>query len=259
MTLADSILKNIVAAISGQINSLPRNHRLDEQDLVLSLESLTLMFPLTITLAALYSHASVAFNSSAGPTADFDLAFLGVKPTIVIASAETIARAHAHKFAANQGFFQKIHHSRQASSLAAGAMRKANTLVNRNGPRIIYTSERLGADSVPLSPLELNDLRILTGARVIYALTLPKVAGAVAQTNMLDYRIDKEAKKRSHFGPPLSSVEMMAVNGPAKTIPDHDDAEPAGYLVVSGPAVVGGENRTNALVRFGDDHTLALE
>ena len=138
-------------------------------------------------------------------------------------------------------------------------MRKANSLVNKNGPRVIYTSERLGADSVPLTPLELTDIRILTGARVIYALTLPKVAGAVAQTNMLDYRIDKEAKKRSHFGPPLSSTEVKAVSGLAKKILDHDDAVSAGYLNVSGPAVVGGVITTDALVKFGDDHTLALE
>ena len=259
MILANSDTKNIVAAVSGQINALPRNHRLDEQDLVLSLESLALMFPLTIILAALFSHASVAFNSSAGPTTDFDLAFVGVKPTIIVASAETVAQAHARKHAANQGFFQKIHRSRQASSLAAGTMRKANTLVNKNGPRIIYTSERLGADSTPLNPLELTDIRILTGARVIYALILPKVAGVVAQTNMMDYRVDKQTKKRSHFGAPVSSVEVKVVDGPGKKIPDDEHATPAGYLVVTGPAVVGGEDTTDTLVKFGDDHTLALE
>jgi hypothetical protein len=57
--------------------------------------------------------------------------------------------------------------------------------------------------------LDLSDLRIFTSARVVYALTAAKIAGAVAQTSFYDYRVVNDAGKHSHFGPPLSSVEVL--------------------------------------------------
>lgn len=215
------------------------------------------MYPLTITLAALFQHASIAFTSVAGSAPDFDLAFQNIRPTVVIASAETMSKAHKTKSAANQGIIQQIHHARSARSLAAGAMRKANSLANRAGPRLIYTSDRGGADSVPLSSLDLMDLRILTGARIVYALTLPEVAGAVTQTHILDYRV-QETGKRSHLGTPLACVEYKLVETPATKIADDGDTTHVGHLVVSGPAVVNGEIKTDILCYCRDDHTLAL-
>ena len=252
------MLKNVVSAVAAQLAALHRDSRYGNKDLVLSLESLTLMFPLSIVLASLYSHASVAFTSVAGSSPDFDLAFQKIKPTIVIASAETIAKASAQKAADNQGILQKIHRSRQASSLAVGIMKGANTLLNQQCPRLIFTSERIGTDSVPLSPRELTDLRIFTGSRVVYALTTAKVAGAVAQTHVYDYREDPAAGKRSHFGGPLGSVELKVAETPEQAIPESADVNPKGHLVVSGPAVVGDSVRIETLAAIGDDHTLSL-
>ena len=215
------------------------------------------MYPLTITLAALYSHSSIAFTTVAGASPDYDLAFQNIRPTIIIASAETMAKAHKTKTAGNQGFFQKLHHSRKARSLAAGAMRKANDLANRSGPRLIYTSDRGGADSVPLSSFDLLDLRILTGARIIYALTLPEVAGAVTQTNMLDYRTAPTGK-RSHLGAPMSSVEFKLVETQQHKILDEGHGDHVGHIVVTGPAVINGEIKTDVVGKCTDDHTLAL-
>ena len=250
--------QNLVAAVAAQQAVLPRNHRFEEKDLVVSLDYLSLTFPLTVVLAALYSHASIALTSVAGDAPDFDLAFQRIKPTVVIASAKTISNTIAQKRKDGSGFFQKIHQSRQASSLAAGTMTAANTLLNGQCPRLIFTSERPGTDSPPLSPQDLTDLRILTGARVVYALTLPHVAGAVAQTNMLDYRNDSMSKTRSHFGAPLSSVEVKLVETPPFTISDDNYTNPTGHLVVTGPAVVGGTANTGVVAKFGDDHTLSL-
>ena len=225
---------------------------------MVSLEPLALLFPLTVVLATMFSHAAIAFTSVAGSAPDFDLAFQRIKPTIVIASAETIAQAQARKVKENQGIFQKLHRSRQASALVAGTMRGANTLLNQQCPRLIFTSERAGADSVPLSPQELIDLRIFTGARVVYALTTAKVAGAIAQTNIYDYRLDFKSGNRSHFGAPLSSVELKVVDTPQRKISDEGYDNPTGHIVVSGPAVVGGSVNTGIVGRFGDDHTLSL-
>ncbi len=63
-------------------------------------------------------------------------------------------------------------------------------------------------NSPRLSSAALRDLKILLGARTCYALTTSGVAGAIAQTNMLDYRHSSE-EGDSHFGPPLSCVEVL--------------------------------------------------
>jgi hypothetical protein len=52
-------------------------------------------------------------------------------------------------------------------------------------------------------------LRIYTGARIIYALTAAKVAGAVTQTGLYDYRVDNGLEKYSHFGAPVTSCEIF--------------------------------------------------
>ncbi len=137
--------------------------------------------------------------------------------------------------------------------------------------RLVFVSEQAGGDSPPLSPLDLSDLRIFTGARIIYALTAAKVAGAVTQTAFYDYRVDDKAPgKHSHFGAPVSSVEILlrdtsdhkttdelAVGEvsldyfPYGTLPND------GQVVARGPAVVGGEAALEIIGMIRDDHTLA--
>ena len=251
----------MTAAVAAQLYALPSGHRLEPRDLVLSLSPLTLTFPLTITLAALYAHASIALTSVAGAAPDYSLAFQNVQPTVVIASTETVARAHPRTRDANQGLFRALDRSRQARALAAGAMPRANSLARgaAAGPRLLYASERAGAESVPLRAAELADLRAWTGARVVYALTAARVAGAVAQTNMLDYRVDETRRaQRSHFGPPLSCVEVKTVEAAGRKIPDEAEEEHVGEVTVAGPAVVGGEVKIGVTGMFAADHTLVL-
>ena len=105
--------------------------------------------------------------------------------------------------------------------------------------RLLFVSERAGLNTPPLSSEDLSDLRIYTKARVIYALTAAKVAGAVTQTNMYDYRRGlTPSNKHSHFGVPLSCLEIkLKDNGPHKTT----DEQNAGQVVVTGASVAGGE------------------
>jgi acyl-CoA synthetase (AMP-forming)/AMP-acid ligase II len=118
--------------------------------------------------------------------------------------------------------------------------------------RLILTSDRLGLDSPPLSSSTLSDLRIFTRARIVYALTASHVFGAVAQTHVFDYRRE-EGEGHSRFGSPISSVEIRLVgNGDA----DVGKSEPVGELVVSGPAVAGGEWRSGRRMRIGEDGCL---
>ena len=225
-------------------------------DLVLTLDSLSTLYPLIITLAALFSNASIALTSSAGPDVDFASAFQGTSPTVIIATAETMARAHKQMINDSRGVFSKLQHTSKARSLAAGVMPRANTLSTKGSPRLVYTSQKAGVDSVPLNPAELTDLRILTGARFVYALTAANVAGAIAQTNMLDYRKDESTRKGSHFGPPLSCVEIKLLETPNYKM--RDDENSTGEIVVSGPAVIDGETKIGLIGTMRDDHTLAL-
>ena len=221
---------------------------------MLSLDSISHIYPLTITLAALFSNASVALVSSARANADFDYAFIGVSPTVVVATAETMSQAHKQKSDATGGFLARLQHSRQAKSFAAGTMPRVNAAI-KNSPRLTYISFRAATDSIPLSSAELIDLRILTGSRIIYALSAAKVAGAVAQTNLLDYRHDLSSKQ-SHFGPPLSCLEIKLVETSDQKIMDGGD--PAGEVLVSGPAVIGGHAKLGVNGIFREDSTLAI-
>jgi len=121
--------------------------------------------------------------------------------------------------------------------------------------RLMFIAERACVGLPPLSSDDLSDLRIFTGARVVYALTDAEVAGAVAQTSIYDYRRDAASKnKHSHFGVPLSSVEVKLVDTPEHKTTDESAR---GEICVSGPAVAGGEVRLGVAGMFRDDYTLA--
>lgn len=102
---------------------------------------------------------------------------------------------------------------------------------------------------VKLELEELFKLKVCSGARVIYAFTDSQVAGAICQTNMLDYQ-----NKGDNFGAPLSSVEIKLRD--AEDGKNSDD-KPLGELVVSGPAVIGGEKVVNHIMTMTDRNTLA--
>jgi hypothetical protein len=136
-----------------------------------------------------------------------------------------MANVHATTSPGVVGALKKMAHSMQTSALDAGRMPADSFLTTLNAPhraaisttpgklRLLFVSERAGAESPPLSSDELSDLRIFTGARIIYALTQAHVAGAIAQTSIYDYRRNGGLKnKHSHFGVPLSSVEIKLVD-----------------------------------------------
>lgn len=240
-----------MAAVAGQISVLPRNHRLGTADLLLPLDSLSNVWTLTIVLAALYSNSSLALTSVAAHKAHYDIAFLAVSPTVVVASTKTMSQAYKDKTAAATGITQRIRYWRQTRSLASGVMPKASRPLP--SPRLIYIRNRAGVDPHSLEPNELQDLRILTGARIVYALTDATVAGAIAQTNIFDYQSrQNELSKHAHFGPPLSCVEIKL----AETSRRPGDEVPLGQPVVSGPAVARGETRLQPLMTVTDSNTL---
>ena len=206
------------------------------------------MYPLIVTLAALFSNATLALTAVSGPKAPYRAAFQRSSPTVVIANTETLSSFCRDKGRTmSSSALGQFNQWRKAKSLNAGTMPKTSGLTHT--PRLIYTYDKAGASSVKLNPDELFKLKVFSGARAIYAFTDSQVAGAISQTNMLDYQ-----NQSAEYGPPLSSVEIkLRDTEDAK----NSDDKPLGELVVSGPAVVGGEKVVHHIMTMTDRNTLA--
>jgi hypothetical protein len=219
---------NLIAAVAGLTYSLPRSERLGPADLFLPADALTTTYALALTLSALWTGASVALNSVAGPNVDLRLAAAALTPTVVVASAGSAARLHSEAGAALAagGIFAQLAARAQQSALTNGNMpRRGGVLAGLAAPtpavgaapgalRLLLVAWRAGSGGVepPVGEADLCDLRAATGARVVYALTAARVAGAVAQTHAFDYRVADGARGHSHFGAPVGSVEVKLVD-----------------------------------------------
>ena len=231
---------------------LPRVHRIGASDLILSLVPLSSSWALTLTLSALFSSSSVALSSVARSNADYKAAFTGVSPTIVLSTAETMAQTYQVQESKNKGIVKAVRRWIPARALKAGNMPKTKSLPH---PRLIYIQSDTSAGSPPLSVGEAFELRLHTGSYLVLALTTPKVAGAIAQTNPLDYQNHGIANDdHSHFGPPLSCVEIQLNDTENQK---NTDDKPLGWLLVSGPAVAGGEIVVDRVMTITESNTLA--
>lgn len=209
------------------------------------------MYPLTVTLAALFSNVSLALTPVSGPSVPYSSAFQGASPSVVISGTQTLSNlCKNHERVQSQKL--GIGHWWKSRSLEAGVLPK---LSGTNNPRLVYTYEKPNASTVPLSPSDFFELKLITGARLIYAFTDPRVAGAVSQTNIFDYSKRGHSEDgKSHFGPPLSSVEIKTKD----TGDSHNQgAISTGQLVISGPAVVGGQVVADQIMCMTDENTLA--
>ncbi|KAH6655129.1 hypothetical protein BKA67DRAFT_591655 [Truncatella angustata] len=260
--------KNLVAAISAQLTAIPTTQRLSPSDLFLSAAPLSTTFPLVLTLAALYSNASVAFNSVAGSVADIVLATGGVAPTVIVATPQTLQTTHTESSGqVASGIASAAHWVQTRSLVQNGAMPVASLLSSYNDKirpavgttpgklRLVYVADSAGTGTPVLSERTISDLRIFFGARIIYALAAAQVAGSVAQTQFNDYRVHGNGSG-SHFGPPVSSVEVILKDtGSHKTSEDGQTVE--GEINVRGPAVVGGATSLGIVGKIREDNTLA--
>jgi hypothetical protein len=258
-TITTFTQSNIVAAVAALITALPLRQRITPSDLLLPADSFSHTYTLAWTLAALFTHASVAINSVAGPSATLAAASRSISPTIIIATAATLSSLHTETAATITSPLHKLGLFTQSQSLSAGRMPGSSLLLpsktSTTSPgklRLILTSDRLDADSPPLSSSTLSDLRIFTRARIVYALTASGVFGAVAQTHVFDYRREG-GEGHSRFGAPVSSVEVRVVGSGDQEV---GKSEPVGGLVVAGPAVAGGEWRSGKRARIGEDGCL---
>lgn len=212
---------NLAAGIAGQLSSIPSVQRIKPSDVFLPVDSLWEVYPLIVTLTALYSNASLVLNSVAGRTSDLVLATQGCAPTVIVTGPETLARTHKETKARLDSKLYNIIHWLQNRSLVQHGVMPLSTVFSRaydslrpilgttpGKLRLIFVSEQVGAPSETLSLETLSDLRIFTGARFVYALTASQVAGAITQTSVYDYRVDESDQGSSHFGAPVTSVEL---------------------------------------------------
>ncbi|GAP93111.1 putative amp-dependent synthetase ligase protein [Rosellinia necatrix] len=259
---------NLVSAVSAQLVAVPTKERFSPADLFLPAASLSSSYTLVLTLVAIYSSASVAFNSVAGLSPDLALATQGVAPTIIVATPETLSKTHAETKGKVTSALASLSHWVQTRSLVqSGVMPAASFFKSYNDSlrpvlgtkpgklRLVYVAHPANSSSTPLlSELTLSDLRIFTGARVIYALSAAPCAGAVAQTQFHDYRVLGNGKG-SHFGPPLSSTEILLRDSGSYKITDQSYT---GGVVVRGPSIVGGEAALGWVATIRDDNTIAV-
>ncbi|KAH6638823.1 hypothetical protein C7974DRAFT_387380 [Boeremia exigua] len=255
--------QNISSAVGALITSLPTAQRFSASDTLLPADAFTDSYCLCLTLAALFSHSTVIINSVAGPGVDLALATRSLSPTILVASASSAAALHSATAATATGALTRLAHYIETRALAAGRLPTDSLLARLAAParalapgplRLLFAAERAGLNTPALSAQDLADLRVFTRARVVYALTAAPVAGAVAQTNMYDYRVAGPAARHSHFGVPLSCVEVKVKDTAAlKTT----EEQSVGELVVVGSSVRGGQAALGFNARFGDDHTVA--
>ncbi|RDA95755.1 hypothetical protein CP533_5094 [Ophiocordyceps camponoti-saundersi (nom. inval.)] len=252
---------NLVSGIAGQLAAVPARDRMGPWDLFLPVDSLTNIYTLVLTMAALYSNASLALNSVAGPGADLMLATKGIAPTVVVVGPETLLGLHKESVVRVGSGLGKLSHAMSTRTLAGQGVFAPGNVLSVFSPRpaigttpgklrLIYAADRIGTRMPRLSPAMLSDLRIVTGARVVYALSAARVAGAVCQTSLFDYRVDGG----SHFGAPPTSVEIFFRDkGDYKTT----DSVVEGEIVARGPCVSGTEASTGIVGRMRPDQTLS--
>lgn len=218
------------------------------------LSPLSNQYTLIVALTALFSNASLALVSVAGPNVEYATAFRGTTPTVIVATPSTLLKLWEARIASSKGLLDKVSYWRKARTLAAGNMPKATSMPR--APRLILSYTSSAANSLTLTSAQLFDLRVFTGAHIAYAFTDDAVAGAITQTNLYDYRRSMaDGDHASHFGPPLSCVEIKMVDTPDKKVTDDNDS--AGWLVVEGPAVANGKTTVRRAMMMTENNTLS--
>ena len=210
-------------------------------------------------MAALYSKSSILLTSNTDPAVDYLAAFRSkVIPTIVLASPETLTR-HLEDVAQKPKSITRRFREWQATrSLISGSFPKIPSLPPF--ARLIFTTH--SADLTrSLDSNQLLQLRVVTGSRIVHALINPRVAGAVTQTHVYDYRTQgitsPDDDQSSHFGPPLSCLDIKLLE--TKQYQWDGDGMQAGHLSVEGPAVPNGivKIKEPALMAITEQNTLA--
>lgn len=228
------------------------------------------------TYVALSSGSTVALSSIGGKHVDVEKTSKAVKPTIIVASPESLLEIHrATRGSMMEMWHGLIHYFQTRTLTVSGQIPQGNWLTRVNDYirpevggrlRLVFVTESGGdPKSQSLNSLDLADLRIFFKAKVVYGLKHHKVAGPVTQHNAYDYRIQAPEqmpsrntgipRKSSHLGSVTPGVEIKLKDvGEYKA----DDEKPRGEVWVTGLPVAGGQETGLGFVgRWEEDCTLA--
>ncbi|RMD42005.1 hypothetical protein DV735_g3084, partial [Chaetothyriales sp. CBS 134920] len=243
---------NLVAGISGLNATATRSLKIVPTDILLPTTSLTDPYTLSWVLAAILASASLALNSVAGDKVDVRASTASISPTILVTSPSTTKDFLSKAVASGlgPGRFGRFVQNNQLIAGILPAKRSVATLGSLSKVRLVLIGQP-GWQKTRLTSEELHELRLTLTARVGYALTAPRIAGAVTQTNLQDYRNKGDVVS---VGPPVGSVEIHLVGDEASV----GNSSPKGKVAVAGPAVVGGKVELNVLGQIADDYTVSL-
>jgi len=255
-----------MAGTAALQSSMPRLHKLQPTDSVLPTTGLNTSYALCWSFLTLFTGSTLLVNSVCGPTVNIiavtKSARQKLKPTHVIADARATSRfleemtaamgssSIGGKYAAwstgraiSQGYMEV---GKSPSYLPVGLSALKTLYIAQ--PDVLEGAQRVNSST-------LASLRLLLNARVSLALTTGRVAGFVAQTNILDYR------NKGHtccVGTVAASLELH-LTGPEEEMSKIDGV---GALTVRGPAVTGKEKEKAVLDhlkgRVDRDNTLVL-
>ncbi|KAJ8102629.1 hypothetical protein POJ06DRAFT_245168 [Lipomyces tetrasporus] len=241
---------NIVSAVAAQLRAVSHSVSFKSTDTVVPLDSIQGMYTRIMFLAALTAGTSVVFSGTTSEGFDFD-ALRTIVPTVVIASPKSIL----HVLNYTPGLLINLRLKRASGILAAGNLPwpVLNLFPNL---RLIYIHDdqpprqaKRGEDynnAGSLTSAQLSLLRALLGARVIYALTHPRIAGPICQTHIYDYRNLGPVRV---FGPVVPALEAVV-----KDIENLKGGDRQGHLCLRGlPTADKGWVTTNIVGEWGDD------
>ncbi|KAK5101093.1 hypothetical protein LTS08_004699 [Lithohypha guttulata] len=259
--------RNLLSGTSALQSSLPRLHKLANNDSILITTPLNTTYALCWALLALFSGSTLLLTSVAGPNINLITATKSarqlLKPTQIIADARSIPRLleDLTSLAGQGGLGAKYSVWSTARAINQGYMPSPTSKPtylpsSLSALKTLYIAQ---PDILPsaqrISSATLSNLRLLLSARVSLALTSARVAGYIAQTNILDYR-DKLGV--NCVGPVAASLEVCLV-GEEDELAKSDGV---GEVAVKGPGVAGREKGRVVLegvrARVDLDNTVVL-
>ncbi|KAK9433836.1 hypothetical protein V1505DRAFT_336242 [Lipomyces doorenjongii] len=244
--------RNTVSAVATQLRIVPKSESFKSTDIVIPLDSLQNMYIRIMFLSALTAGATVVFCGTTSEGFDVD-DLQAINPTILVVSSKSLH----HVLNYTPGPLTNLRLKRAQGILASGNLPWP---VLRLFPklRLIYThdeqlprqretkSSRANDKTGSLTSAQLSLLRALLGARVVYALTNPRIAGPICQTHIYDYRNLGAVRV---FGPVVPALEAVV-----KDTEHLKGGDRQGHLFVRGlPTADRGWITTNIVGEWGDD------
>ncbi|KAK9237967.1 hypothetical protein V1525DRAFT_131319 [Lipomyces kononenkoae] len=244
--------RNIVSAVAAQLRVVPKNESFKPADIVLALDSLQDMYTRIMLLAAFTAGTNVVLCDM--PRGEFDFESLrAINPTVMIVPTKSLHGLLTY----SPSLIINLRLKRALGILAAGNIPSP---VLRLLPRLrlVYTHERQPVWQRQTKTSEVNDktssltsaqislLRALLGARVVYSLTNPRIAGPICQTHIYDYRNLGPVRV---YGPVVPALEAIV-----KDTEHLKGGDRQGQLFVRGlPSADRGWVTTNIVGEWGDD------